>query len=704
MTTPIRWSLRDSLTGLLAILVLAVATPAAGQEAPQPDDPFIWLEDVEGERSMDWVEARNRETVAELSAHPAYDDLYEAALEILGSDERIAYPSIMGEHLYNFWTDDVHERGIWRRTSWDDYLSGDPEWEVLLDIDALAIMEGVPWSFGGVTCLAPEYRRCMVHLSRGGADATEVREFDLEAARFVEDGFFLPESKSSVAWKDADALLVSTDFGEGTLTTSGYPRVAKLWERGEPLSTAETLFEASREDMGVWVGSLETADARFQVVFHRPNFYEGTVHVLQDGELLELDVPVDADPMLLGDQIIVYLRSDWEVGGATHPQGAVVAMAYDDFLTGARDFDVVVAPTETQTVRGVSDTRDYLLVSMLDNVRGQLWRYQRVDGEWVGERIDAPEMGTVGVGSTDVHTNRFFFTYSSFDQPTTLYLAEADGGIRQVRQLPAMFDAEGLHIEQHTTTSKDGTRVPFFVVHGEDMPHDGSNPTLLYGYGGFEISMTPSYSAIIGRAWLERGNVYVVANIRGGGEFGPAWHRAALKENRQRAYDDFAAVAEFLIDHGVTRPDHLGIRGGSNGGLLVGVAMTQRPELFDAVLIQVPLLDMRRYNKLLAGASWMAEYGNPDIPEEWAYIREYSPYHNVEADEDYPRPFFTTTTRDDRVHPGHARKMAARMMDMGHPIYYFENTEGGHGSGVTPEQRARMYALTYTYLIEQLEE
>ncbi|MFP4623283.1 MAG: prolyl oligopeptidase family serine peptidase [Gemmatimonadota bacterium] len=682
----------------------SIAAPALAQQVDDPPDPYLWLEEVEGERAMRWVQEQSRGTLDALSRHPAYQRLYRDALEILSSDERIAYPSIMGDHLYNFWTDDTHERGIWRRTSWESYLSGEPEWEVVLDIDALAILEGETWAFGGATCLAPEYRHCMVSLSRGGADATEVREFDLETATFVEDGFFLPEAKNSVAWKSRDELLVSTDFGEGSLTASGYPRVAKLWRRGQPLSRAETLFEGEREDVGVWVGALETATDRYQVVFHRPSFFEGTVHVLQDGDLVALDAPPDADPMIVSDQLVVYLRSPWEVGGATYPQGAVVAMEYDRFLAGDRDFDMVVEPTATQTVQGVADTRDYLLVSLLDNVRGELWRYHREGGEWVGEAIDAPAMGTIGVASTDVHTNRFFFTFSSYSQPTTLYLADHDGSVREVRQLPAMFDADGLQVEQHHATSRDGTRIPFFLVHDEDMRRDGGNPTLLYGYGGFEVSQTPSYSGIVGKAWLEQGGAYVVANIRGGGEFGPAWHRAALKENRQRAYDDFIAVAEYLIDHGITSPDHLGIMGGSNGGLLVGVAMTQRPDLFDAVVVQVPLLDMRRYNKLLAGASWMAEYGNPDVPEEWAYIREYSPYQNVEPDESYPRPLFYTTTRDDRVHPGHARKMAAKMADMGHPVYYYENTEGGHGAGITPEQRARMYALTYAYLLERLQE
>lgn len=706
-----------ALCTLVTPLAAQQPTPAerdrADTSAPlgEPHDPYRWLEEVEGERALAWVEARNQETLARLSSHPAYDSLYDDALEILNSDERIAYPSIMGDRLYNFWTDEDNPRGLWRRTTWESYLSGDPEWEVLLDIDALSREEGERWSFGGATCLPPDYRRCMVSLSRGGADATEIREFDLETTSFIEEGFFVPEAKNSVAWNGPDELLVSTDFGDGSLTTSGYPRIAKRWRRGTPLTSATTLFEGAPDDVGVWVGSLETAEGSYQVVFHRPEFFEGTVHVLRDEGLVAVDVPVDADPMIMGDQLVVYLRSPWEAGGETYPQGAVVATDYERFLAGGREFDVVVAPGERQTVDGVARTRDYLLVRMLDNVRGQLWRYQRTGGEWVGERVQAPELGTIGIASTDPHTNRFFFTYSSYTQPNTLYLGgwgsdpavgASPSDVLEVRRLPAMFDADGLVVDQHEAVSRDGTRVPYFVVRPEDMALEGDNPTLLYAYGGFEISMTPGYSALVGRSWLERGGVYVVANIRGGGEFGPAWHRSAQKENRQRAYDDFLAVAEDLVDRGITSPDHLGIQGGSNGGLLVGVAMTQRPDLFDAVVIQVPLLDMRRYNQLLAGASWMAEYGDPDDPEQWAYIREYSPYHNVDPAADYPVPLFTTTTRDDRVHPGHARKMAALMADMGHEIRYYENTEGGHGAGVTPEQRARMYAVTYAYLLERL--
>ncbi|HUG40864.1 MAG TPA: prolyl oligopeptidase family serine peptidase [Longimicrobiales bacterium] len=687
---------------LLAATMVAAALPplAAAQEA---EDPYLWLEEVEGERALGWAVEQSQATLAELEDHPVYDSIFRETLEILNSDDRIPFVAIMGDRLYNFWQDADHERGIWRRTTWESYLSGSPEWDVVLDIDALAERENVPWSYGGTTCLAPAYRRCMARLSRGGSDAVEIREFDLERKAFVEDGFFLPEAKQSVAWRGPDVLLVASDFGPGSLTESGYARIAKVWRRGTPLAAAETLFEADREHVRVGVGSMRTADTTYHVVFHTPEFFRSTTYLVQeDGSLLALDAPDDASKFVAGDQLVVYLRSPWEVGGRTYPQGSVIATDLTAFLAGGRDFQVVAAPGERRTILGASPTRDYLLVRVLDNVRGQLWRYRREGGEWVGERIPAPDFGSVNVTATDPESNRFFFTYSSYTQPNTLLLADEAGEVREIRSMPPMFDAEGLAVEQLEATSKDGTRVPYFIVHPEDMVRDGENPTLMYGYGGFQIPMTPGYSATTGKAWLERGGVYVVANIRGGGEFGPDWWRSAQKENRQRAYDDFIAVAEDLTRRGITSPARLGIQGGSNGGLLVGAAMTQRPDLFGAVVVQVPLLDMKRYHKLLAGASWVAEYGDPDNPDEWAYIREYSPYQNMDADVSYPTPLIYTTTRDDRVHPGHARKMAAKMMGMGHPVFYYENTEGGHGSGVTPEQRARMIAVSFTYLHERL--
>jgi prolyl oligopeptidase len=682
---------------VLACGLALSAVPAAAQ-----NDPFLWLEEVEGAPALEWVESRNAETVRALSTHPSYQPIYERTLQVLNSTDRIAFPSILGERLYNFWQDAQQPRGVWRRTTWSSYLGGDPQWETVLDIDALARAEDVPWAYGGAVCLPPEFRRCLVRLSRGGADAVEVREFDTQSRAFVPDGFRVSEAKQSLAWVDENNVLIAGDFGEGTMTTSGYARSAKLWQRGTPLASARTLYEAPVTDMGVWTGSLQTADRRYNFVVHRANFYEGSTYVLENGELVRLDVPLDADTYLIGDRLLVYVRSPWEVGGARYETGSLIDIAFQDFVAGGRSFVTMLQPGERETISGVSATRDYLLVTMLNNVRGELRRYRHENGAWQYETVPAPEFGSIGVAATSPLTNRYFFTYSGYTQPTTLYMADEDGTVREVRRLPEMYDASQLVVAQHEATSRDGTRIPYFVVHRRDMQFDGTNPTLLYAYGGFEVAMTPGYSATTGAAWLERGGVYVVANIRGGGEFGPAWHRAALKENRQRAFDDFFAVSEDIIARRITTPERLGIMGGSNGGLLMGVALTQRPELYNAVVVQVPLLDMRRYSQLLAGASWMAEYGNPDIPEQWEYISRYSPYQNVREGQQYPKVLFTTTTRDDRVHPGHARKMAALMESMGYPLYYFENTEGGHGSGVTNEQRAKMLSLTYAYLWERL--
>ena len=692
-------------------LVLLVTASALAQPAIDPaDDPFLWLEDVEGERALAWVEAQNAATAAELRASPLYDALYQDALAAVTSDDRIPYPSLRGDDVYNFWTDADHPRGLWRRATLTDYLAGEPAWETVIDVGALGEAEGVNWTWGGAVCLPIDSdlgeagTRCLVRLSRGGADAVEVREFDTAAGTFVEGGFRVPEAKSSAAWVDADRLLVSTDWGDGSLTESGYPRIVKVWERGRPLAEARTVFSAPATDMGAWAGSMLDRGEIRAVVAHRPSFFEGLTLLLNgDGTTLNrLDLPLDADPMVVDGQLVVYLRSEWQAGGQTFPQGALVATDLDAFLDGGRDFVTVFAPGPRQTVEGTATTRTSLLVSTLDEVRGRLTRYRFRDGAWTGEPVDVPDLGTVSVVSTDDESDRFFFAYSSFLQPSSLYLADADGSVRLARQLPAQFDADGLAVEQRTATSADGTAVPYFVVRREGLALDGTAPTQLYGYGGFEVSLTPSYNALTGRLWLERGGVYAVANIRGGGEFGPAWHRSAMRENRQRAYDDFVAVAQDLVATGVTSPEHLGIRGGSNGGLLVGAVVTQRPDLFGAVVSSVPLLDMYRYDKLLAGASWVAEYGDPDDADDWAFISRYSPYQNVRADADYPRILFTTTTRDDRVHPGHARKMAARMMELGHPVYYFENTEGGHGSGVTPEQQAHAWATIYAYLWDAL--
>jgi len=690
----------------LPVLLSAVAILCCGSCSSAPEqtaeDPYLWLEEVEGERALEWAVSQNEVTRAELQAFPAYQRLYDNTLAILTSTDRIAYPSIRGDMLYNFWTDGDHPRGIYRRTTWEADLSGDPVWETVLDVDALVAAEDTPWAFRGMSCLLPEERLCLVSLSPGGSDAVEVREFDLEALAFVDGGFMVPVSKNSTAWIDQNTILVSHNLDEEYVTTSGYSRAARRWERGTPLEDALIIAEAAENAMAIFVLTQETSTGPLTVVARMTTIFDTELQFLENGELVPVDIPSDAQMALVGDQLVLQLVSDWEVGGQSFNEGSVVSASLEEYLAGVRNLELVVRPDDRSTINGISATKDFLMVNQLTDVQGQLIRYWRDGDEWRHEAMDAPPMGSIGINSSSVHHNRFFFTFTSFTTPTTLYLAEEDGNVREVRNLPNQFSAEGLVVEQHHATSTDGTEVPYFVVRPDDAPMDGSNPTLLYAYGGFNISSTPGYLGVQGRAWLEDGGVYVLANIRGGGEFGPSWWKAGLKENRQNVYDDFIAVGEDLVARGITSPEQLGIMGGSNGGLLVGVAMTQRPDLFNAVVCQVPLLDMKRYHTLLAGASWMAEYGDPDIPEEWAYISQYSPYQNVHADVDYPRPFIFTTTRDDRVHPGHARKMAAKMMEQGHEVLYFENVEGGHGAGVTPEQQAEAMALAFTYLQMQL--
>jgi prolyl oligopeptidase len=671
--------------------------------AQQDVDPYLWLEEIEGEKALNWVEGQNEATLAVLKAQPMFEETYEKALQILNSDERIAYPNILGKYIYNFWKDEKHERGIWRRTSLAEYLKPSPKWEILLDIDKLCEQEGEKWVYKGAEGLYPDYTRYIVYLSRGGGDATVAREFDADTKEFVKDGFYLPEAKGSVSWKDLDTVYVQTDFGEGSLTDSGYPRIAKIWKRGTPLSAAKTIFEGEKTDVSVGCGVINTPERQYDVIYRGITFYTSHTYVIENGMTLKIDIPDDAR---LGgffkNQMLVRLKSDWQTDEQTYKRGSLISIDYDKYLNGDRKFSVIAEPNERSNVLGYSNTKNLLLVNMLNDVRTELYKYRFEDGVWQKEKVNAPGLGTFYVVSPDEQSDQYFLNYEDFLTPTSLYYVSDEQERSKAKSLPAFFNSNHLKVEQLETVSKDGTRIPYFLVKPDGMKADGSNPTLLNGYGGFEISELPSYLSILGKAWLEKGGVYALANIRGGGEFGPKWHKSALKENRQRCFDDFIAVAEDLINKKITSPRHLGIYGGSNGGLLVGAVFIQRPELFNAVVCVSPLLDMKRYNKLLAGASWMAEYGNPDIPEEWAYIQKYSPYQNVSPDKEYPQVFFSTSTKDDRVHPGHARKMAAKMEDMGHKVYYYENTEGGHAAAVTNRQIALKEALNLTYLWMQL--
>lgn len=664
----------------------------------QNTDPFFWLEEVENEKALEWVEQWNEKSLSVLKGQPCYQSTFEKNLEIYNSTDRIPAPSIYGDYIYNFWQDDKHERGIWRRTKTESYLTGNPEWEAILDIDALSEKDNIKWVFKGASGLYPNYNKFLVSLSKGGGDAVVVKEFDPTTRSFVENGFELPEAKGSVSWIDENTLMVSTDFGDG-ITTSGYPRQVKIWKRGTGLKDAQLVFEGSETDMGIWGYTVPTEKKTYQLIMRRTSFYSGSYHVIENGKLIDLDLPDDIDLSgIFNDLVILQLKSDWKIENRTLKQGTVVSIKYNDLITGKKNYEVVVQPGERSSVTELTTTKNVLLVNMLENVKSELYKFTW-NGKWEKEKINAPELGNISLGASDENSDHYFYYFQNFLEPSTLYYADAKSGkSTKAKSLVSFFPTEKYQVQQFETVSKDGTKIPYFVVGSKNMKLDGKNPTLLYAYGGFEVPMLPSYSAITGTAWLEKGGVYVLANLRGGGEFGPKWHQAGLKANRQLVYDDFYAVAENLIEKKITSPEKLGIYGGSNGGLLVGVAFTQRPDLYNAVVCAVPLLDMNRYNKLLAGASWMAEYGNPDIPEEWEYIKKYSPYQNVKPGVKYPEVFFTTSTRDDRVHPGHARKMVAKMSEMGYKIYYFENTEGGHAGASTNDQRAQISALIYSYL------
>lgn len=672
--------------------------------APAQQDPYLWLEEIEGERALAFARENNEQTLARLTAHPLFESIHERNLEILNSDERIPTPLQTGGFVYNFWRDADHVRGIWRRTSVDSYRAETPEWETVIDLDALAELEEENWVWAGARCRYPDYDRCLIELSRGGGDAAVVREFDLIDLEFVAGGFELEEAKSNFGWRDRDSIFVGTDFGSGSLTDSGYPRIVKIWRRGTPLTEAETVFEGAVGDVSVSGYRLWDGDGFVDIVYQGTSFYTGNYSLLANGELTRLDIPEDSDLAgLIDGQLLILLKSDWARDDQLLPQGALVSASIDSVVRGAANFQTLFEPTERTSLEGVSRTRTSVVINVLDNVISRLYRLRPQDGAWEREPLDAPAPGAITVVSAEQQSDRLYFGYTDFLTPPSLFEADAQSGrSRRIKSQPDFFDATGMRVDQLSATSADGTEIPYFVVLPAGFEANGRNPTQLYGYGGFEVSETPWYSATVGTAWLERGGVFVVANIRGGGEFGPSWHQAALKENRQRAYDDFIAVAEDLIARNITSPRHLGIRGGSNGGLLVGAVLVQRPDLFNAVVCTVPLLDMRRYHRLLAGASWMAEYGDPDDPDEWAFISRYSPYQNVSAEAEYPEVFLFTSTRDDRVHPGHARKMVARLKEYGHDVLYYENIEGGHGGAANLNQSALNQALFYAYLHDRL--
>ncbi|HEU4773882.1 MAG TPA: prolyl oligopeptidase family serine peptidase [Lysobacter sp.] len=693
-----------------AILVAGLAVAMGAVQAQEPiavSDPYLWLEDVEGAKALDWVKARNAATEAELASTPAFKQLEAQILAVLDSDAKIPYVGKIGDYYYNFWKDAQHQRGIWRRTTLAEFRKDAPKWETVIDLDALNKVEGENWVWHGADCLKPEYQRCLVALSRGGADADVTREFDLTTQSWVKDGFFRDEAKGGLGWIDRDTVYVFTDFGPGSMTESGYPRIVKQWTRGTPMSAATVVYEGQPGDMYIAAGHDHTPGYERDFVSRTLAFYNDELYLRgADGTLTKVDAPNSANKSVHKDWLVLELRDPYIAGGKTWPAGSLIATNFDAFMAGKREFTALFEPAETTSLASSSWTANHLVLNVLDDVNNRLSVLtppKDGQGEWTRSAFVGQPEGSVSVSAVDADSSdEVWLIAAGYLNPQALSLATIGQAPEVLKTMPVFFDASNDQVEQHFATSKDGTRVPYFLVRPKDMPLDGSIPTLLYGYGGFEVSMTPAYSGAVGKGWLEKGGAYAVANIRGGGEYGPRWHQAALKANRHKAYEDFAAVAQDLVARKITSAKRLGIQGGSNGGLLTGNMLTQYPELFGAVVVQVPLLDMQRYHKLLAGASWMAEYGDPDKAAEWEFIQTFSPYHLFDVDKSYPPTLFTTSTRDDRVHPGHARKMMAKMLEAGKDVRYYENIEGGHGGSANNKQAAHMSALAYTFLWNQL--
>jgi prolyl oligopeptidase len=671
----------------------------------EADDPFLWLEEVRGEKSLAWVKEQNAKSQPVIESDAGFKALHDKFLDVANSRERIPAIEKRGPFVYNFWQDAKNPRGLWRRTTLAEYRKAEPVWEAILDLDELSSREKEEWAWKGAECLYPGYERCLLSLSRSGRDAAEVREFDLVKNEFVEGGFRLPESKGGVAWIDEDTIYCSRDWGPDTMTRSGYPRQVKRVKRGQTLSDAPVVFEVAEADVGAWPSVVHEVGSRVEMMTRTISTRRAEEFVLREGWFVRLELPETVDAQVAAGTLYVRLREDWKPSGAPFTAGMLLAIDLERFMGGSRNFELVFAPGPRVSLVSYSPLNTMVLLNLLDNVASRLVEARRgKEGKWTLRNAQLPRLATITAFALERRESDDYQMFvTGFTMPTTLFLGKGGTDVReQLKATPAFFDATGIEVTQHEAASKDGTRIPYFQVMRAGAKLDGANPTILYGYGGFENSMVPAYSGFTGNGWLARSGVWVLANLRGGGEFGPQWNQTARREGRQKAHDDFIAVAEDLIRRKVTSPAKLGILGGSQGGLLVGATMIQRPELFGAAVAYVPLMDMKRFHKMLAGASWMGEYGDPDKPEDWVFISKYSPYQNVRKDAKYPKMLITTSTHDDRVHPGHARKMAALMQSLGHPATYFEYTEGGHAAGTTPAQTAYTWAFIYTFLAKTL--
>ncbi|QDQ84131.1 prolyl oligopeptidase family serine peptidase [Paraburkholderia megapolitana] len=678
-------------------------------------DPYIGLEKLDDPTVDSWVRAQTARTMETFGHTPNADIRTRRLFEAMTAQDRIVTCLRYGDWGYNYWTDEAHPLFFVRRTPWDAWIEGVPEWETVLDVNALDLNnrdgDETRWVLAGFDLIYPTFDRALVSLAPGGSDSIIVREFDVEARAFVDNGFALPDpGYHRVGWIDRNTIYVSWDDSAVSavpaVTVAGYPRQVRKWTRGMRVSDAPIVFECEPDDL--------SAEAFFDPIHRRhsayrsASFYDVVYFWLDEktDEWREFDVPRDATLFGWNDWLLVTLRTDWDVDAATYRSGSLLAIRRDAFLDGSRCFVVLFAPADEKVLSGAHYTKHWLIVAHKSEsvTRVTLWRpLAAADGTWEARDYPLPDGCEASVTAIDHTRDDTVLIYTNhFLTPPSLHLADlaSDTPWRLLAQLPARFDASGFVALRRHAVAADGVRIPYWVIGRETDLQGDPRPCVLYGYGGFEIPLdTPGYIDTLGFSWLEPGGVYVIACIRGGGEYGPAWHRAAQREKRQVAFDDFIAVAEALIDSGVTTPTQLAIQGGSNGGLLTAVCMIQRPELFGAVVSEVPVLDMARFHLLLQGASWVEEYGDPDNADDRRMLMDYSPYHNVKPDTHYPPVLFTSSSTDDRVHPAHARKMVAKMQALGHAdVWYLEHRDGGHGAGVEPETMARAVATTFEFL------
>lgn len=692
------------------ILFIILSNQVALANANQ--DKYLWLEDIDSEKSMHWVKQANKITNDKLVPSSLYQGLYTQALEVLNNDSRLPKVEQRGKWLYNYWQDEDHPRGIYRKTSIKQFKNNKPQWITVLDMDKYSMDQGQNYDYHGMNCLPPKGIDCLVLLSPGGGDAIIVREFNLKKHKFVKNGFHVPLAKTNISWIDKNNVFIGTDFGKDSLTDSGYPRIVKKWQRGTSLVQAKTLYSASKKSMTARAYNIKQENSHINIITDMTSFWLSDKYIYNQGKVEKLLIPSSA--IISGfykDKLVISLKDDWEVNNSTYIQGEVLLIDAKFLTRGKGSIESIIKPNNNTVIENINTAKHGLLITVLEDVKAKLLLYKKSkNGKWKIQEIPFPENGALSISSVDKKTGDFFVQYESFTTPPSLYYVDSKTLKPEllVQQTPT-FDGSQFMVQQYFTKSKDGTKVPYFVVMNKKTKFNGINPTHIFSYGGFRNTLTPSYSGsyevlsgAYGKLWLERGGIFVLANIRGGGEYGPAWHSAALLKNRHKAFEDFEAVAQDLIDKKLTSAKHLGIEGRSNGGLLVTATMTRKPNLYGAIICGAPLIDMKRYNKLLAGASWMGEYGNPDEAEMWDYIKTYSPYQNLQPHIKYPPIFFYASTRDDRVHPGHARKMAAKMLAFGNKVEYYENIEGGHHGYSTNEQLAHRLALSYTHLWKNL--